>query len=456
MEIFERQVELPASADAVFEWHSRPGAMTRLTPPWEQVQVISPSQGITNGTRVEFQIRIGPFRKRWTAEHRGYVAGRQFQDIQLGGPFAHFEHTHRICPQSAQSCVLEDHIEYVLPLGWLGRLLGAGYVRRKLERTFRYRHDITFHDIAARKSLEGQQSMKVLVTGATGLVGSALVPLLTTGGHEVFRLTRSDPKLANDIQWNPASHDLPKARLEGMDAVVHLAGENIAARRWNARVKEQLRSSRVDATRFLCESLAQLQHPPKTLICASAIGYYGDRGSEILTESASPGAGFLADLCRDWEAACEPARQKGIRVVNLRIGVVLSPKGGGLAAMLTPFKMGAGGVIGSGRQYWSWVAIDDVIGIIDHCLSNPQISGPVNATAPNPATNYDFTKTLGKVLGRPTICPMPAFAAQLMLGEMANDLLLGSARVMPNRMCESTYQFRCPTLEGALRHLLGQ
>jgi uncharacterized protein (TIGR01777 family) len=298
--------------------------------------------------------------------------------------------------------------------------------------------------------------MKVLVTGATGLVGSALVPVLTANGHEVFRLTRSEAKQGNDIHWNPTSRDLPKARLEGLEAVVHLAGENIAASRWTKTVKERLRTSRVDTTKFLCDTLAQLQQPPKTLVCASAIGYYGQRGAEILTESTSPGTGFLADLCRDWEAACEPARKLGMRVVNLRIGVILSPKGGALAKMLTPFRMGVGGVIGSGRQYWSWISIDDVVEAIHTSLTNPGLSGPVNATAPTPVTNVDFTKTLGTVLGRPTIFPMPAFAARLALGEMADDLLLGSARVMPNRLSESNFHFQHPKLEGALRFLLGR
>lgn len=298
--------------------------------------------------------------------------------------------------------------------------------------------------------------MKVLVTGATGLVGTALGAALKADGHEVFRLTRSEPKEGNDITWNPNSHDLPKARLEGLDAVVHLAGENIAGKRWTKAVKEELRKSRVDNTKFLCDTLAQLQQPPKTLICASAIGYYGIRGNEILTESTTPGTGFLADLCRDWEAACEPARKMGMRVVNLRIGVVLSPKGGALAKMLTPFRMGVGGVIGSGRQYWSWVAIDDVVGAIQFCLTNSHMSGPVNATAPTPVTNTEFTKTLGSVLGRPTIFPMPAFAARLALGEMADDLLLGSARVMPFRLSESNFQFKYPKLDDALRSLLNR
>lgn len=296
--------------------------------------------------------------------------------------------------------------------------------------------------------------MKVLVTGATGLVGSELVPFLVKQGHVVFRLTSSKPREGNDIVWDPAHNQLPKGRIEGTDVVVHLAGKNIAGKRWNSKVKEELRRSRVEGTKLLCETMTQLDVLPKTLICASAIGFYGDRGSEMLNETSAPGTGFLADLCREWEAACEPARDKGIRVVNLRIGVVLSAKGGGLAKMLTPFKLGLGGVIGTGNQYWSWIGIDDVVGAIDHCITNEKMSGPINATAPCPVTNYDFTKALGTVLGRPTIVPTPGIVARIALGEMANDLLLSSARVMPNRLSESGYRFLFPTLEPALKHLL--
>ncbi len=296
--------------------------------------------------------------------------------------------------------------------------------------------------------------MKVLVTGATGLIGSELVPFLEKQGHEVYRLTRSKPHGARDIVWNPAKNDLPKARIEGTEVVVHLAGENIAGKRWSSKVKEELRRSRVDGTRLLCETISQLTPLPKTLICASAIGFYGNRGNELLNETSPPGTGFLPELCQEWEAACEPARAKGIRVVNLRIGVVLSAKGGALAKMLTPFKMGAGGVLGSGNQYWSWVAVDDVIGVIDHCITHEKMSGPVNTTAPCPVTNYEFTKALGAVLGRLTVIPTPAFAARLVFGEMADDLMLGSSRVMPNRLSEASYQFRYPAIEPALQHLI--
>ena len=294
--------------------------------------------------------------------------------------------------------------------------------------------------------------MKILVTGATGLVGSVLVPSLVSQGHEVLRLTHSKPREANDIYWDPARGELPKSRIDGCEVVVHLAGENIAGKRWTPAVKESLRRSRIEATQLLSKTLCQLQTVPKALICASATGYYGDRGNEILNETSVPGSGFLADLCQEWEQACEPAKAKGIRVVHLRTGIVLSKKGGALAKMLTPFKLGVGGVVGSGNQYWSWIAIDDVVGIINHCIQQDKVFGPVNTTSPSPVTNYEFTKTLGGVLKRPTLFPVPAFAANLLLGEMAEALLLASARVMPNRASESGYRFKYPSLEAALRH----
>jgi uncharacterized protein (TIGR01777 family) len=297
--------------------------------------------------------------------------------------------------------------------------------------------------------------MRIAITGSTGLVGSTLVPLLATGGHSVTRLVRREAK-AGEVTWNPKAETFDASPLNGGDAVVHLAGENIAASRWNARVKERLRNSRVAATRLLCEGLAKMATPPKVLVCASAIGYYGDRGDEKLDEDSKPGSSFLADLVRDWEAATKPAAEAGIRVVNLRFGVILSPKDGALSKMLLPFKLGGGGRVGSGKQYWSWISIDDAAGAVHHAIMNEGLSGPVNAVAPTPVTNLEFTKTLGRVLRRPTILPMPAFAARLALGEMADELLLASSRVDAKRLVQSGYDFRQPTLEAALRHLLGR
>lgn len=300
--------------------------------------------------------------------------------------------------------------------------------------------------------------MRILISGSTGLVGTALIPPLTTAGHEVVRLVRSNSRSSSKemVQWNPDAGYIDAAGLETVDAIVHLAGESIASGRWTPQKKARIRESRVRGTKLLCETLSHAANPPKTLICASAIGYYGDRGDEVLTESSSAGSGFLADVCRDWEGACDAARQKGLRVVNLRTGVVLSTAGGALAKMLTPFKMGVGGVVGSGKQFMSCIDLEDLTGAILHALATESITGPLNGVCPTPVTNREFTTTLGKLLGRPTVLPLPAFAARVMLGEMADELLLASQRVEPTKLQQSGFTFRYPTVEGALRHALGK
>jgi uncharacterized protein len=298
--------------------------------------------------------------------------------------------------------------------------------------------------------------MKILVSGSSGLIGSALVPLLAAGGHRVTRLVRSRMQSgASQISWDPAAGRLDRAAAEGFDAVVHLAGENIAAGRWTAKQKARIRDSRVKGTRLVSETMAGLTKAPQILVSASAVGYYGDRGEELLQEESPPGADFLAEVCQEWEAATQPAAQSGIRVVNLRTGVVLSASGGALAKMLPPFRLGLGGVIGSGQQYVSWIALDDVVGIINHSLTEGGLRGPVNVVAPQPVTNREFTRALGRVLSRPTFFSMPAWAARLAFGEMADALLLAGQRAEPARLVRAGYNFRFPELEGALRHVLG-
>ena len=292
--------------------------------------------------------------------------------------------------------------------------------------------------------------MKVLVTGSSGLIGSALVERLAGAGHEVTRLVRRAPRPGEaEARWDPEAGSIDAARLEGLAAAVHLAGATIA-RRWTRRHKARILDSRVRGTRLLSETLAGLDPPPHTLVSASAIGIYGDRGDEALAEQSPPGHGFLPEVCRAWEGATEPAARAGIRVAHLRMGLVLSRRGGALARMLLPFRLGLGGVVGSGRQFWSWVALDDALAAVEHLLADPSLEGPVNVASPNPVTNREFTTALGCVLRRPTFFPLPAFAARLAFGQMADELLLASTRVTPARLLAAGFAFHHPELQAAL------
>ena len=298
--------------------------------------------------------------------------------------------------------------------------------------------------------------MKVVIGGASGLVGSALRQRLADAGHVPISLVRREPAKENEIFWKPQTGKLEADELAGVDAIVHLSGEGIADGRWTSSKKRRIRDSRVDSTRVLADCLARLPEAdrPKRWVCASAIGYYGDRGNKALNEFSSPGTSFLSDVCIQWESACQRARDAQVSVANARFGVVLSPKGGALAKMLTPFKMGVGGKVGSGEQYMSWISLPDVVAALQFLVEHPEIEGPVNLTAPNPVTNAEFTEALGEALSRPTVMPMPAFAARLAFGEMADELLLSSAKVIPERLQQEKFQFQHVNLEEALADLL--
>jgi len=298
-------------------------------------------------------------------------------------------------------------------------------------------------------------SLRILISGASGFIGSALAASLGAAGHRVVRLVRRAPRPGQEeVRWHPAAGEIDLGGLSNLDAVVHLAGENIAGR-WTTAKKARIRESRVRGTRLLCEALAGLVLAPRTLVCASAIGWYGDRGEETLTEASATGRGFLAEVCREWEAAAEPALGRGIRVAHLRFGVVLSRAGGPLQLMLPPFRLGFGGALGSGRQWFSWVAIDDALGAIHHALSEESLRGPVNVVSPTPVSNLDFTRTLAAALRRPACLRVPAPMLRLLFADMADEALLASARVLPARLQADGYAFRRPDLSEALRHLLG-
>lgn len=448
-QIFEMQSVVKATPEEVYAWHGRPHAFDRIMPHWERTSSAVVSHDFKNGLEVAFQFYLGPAAVPWVARYQDVVPGREFTDVQIQGPFPYWKHTHLFLPEG-EGCRIIDRVEYALPGGVLGDWLGGPYARQRLERMFAHRH------VIMKREFDGKPqdiARNILVTGATGLIGSSLVPLLSVRGHHVTRLTRT-PQIANDVAWDPEKDRLEESLLEAQDVVVHLAGENIAGY-WTEEKKEKILQSRLQGTRLLVDRMLKTKNRPGTFIAASAIGYYGDRDEDLLTEEATPGKGFLAEVCRAWEETLKPLEHAGVRVVIPRIGVVLSPRGGALKAMKIPFLCGLGGRIGSGRQYLSWIAIDDVCGLIHHAVCDDRLVGPVNAVAPNPVSNREFTETLARVLRRPAFFPVPAAAAKLLLGELAQELLLASLRVSAHKALGAGYVFQYSDLEPALRYLLG-
>ncbi len=455
---------MPVSADELYAWHARPGAFQRLQPPWEPVE-ISNAVGGFDSDRYNLTMRasvLGPIKATWEAEAFGFEPGKQFQDRQVKGPFAYWHHTHRFIPHSPNTSFLEDHIEYRLPLGAVGRLFGSGLVRRRLAAMFAYRHQLTASDLRRHDQYRDKSRLTVAITGSRGLVGSELVPFLTAGGHSVVRLVTGKGQPAyNDgtrwVNWDPTG-PLNATTLGSVDAVVHLAGDNVADGRWNEAKKEKILESRTIPTRRIAEALGALPpgSRPRVFVCASAVGFYGDRGDEVLTEASPPGTGFFPDTCRAWENATAPARDTGIRTANVRIGVVLTPRGAALGKQLFAFKAGVGAVLGSGRQWMPWITIGDVIGALHHSLMNDTVKGPVNVCAPNPVTNRTFTKTLGRVLRRPAFFWLPRFALRTLFGEIADAALLASMRAEPDKLLNTEFAFDHGELEPALRFVLGR
>lgn len=460
----------PVPAEELFAWHLRPGALRRLSPPWESMQIVDPGSGVQVGSRVELRVRVGPFARSWVSEHVAVEPGRLFRDDQLSGPFALWQHTHEVTPQGAGSAQLEDRIDYAVPLGRLGELVAGQFVRGKLDAVFAYRHRTLRADLqrhAAARASSGRRQLRVAVSGSSGLVGSALTAFLETGGHHVTRLVRRPvcaadcersrgPGLPGELEWDPEQGLREPERLAGYDAVVHLAGANIAGKRWSPAWKRAIRDSRVGPTTRLAQQLGSLSERPGVLVCASAIGLYGNRGDERLDESSAPGSGFLAELAQAWEQATEPASIAGMRVVNARFGLILSPAGGALARLLPPFRLGLGGPVGNGRQFMSWIAIDDAVDALYAAITGDNLAGALNVVAPEPVTNRDFARALGRALRRPARVPLPASAARLALGGMADELLLASQKVIPSRLVGAGFAYRTERLEDALAQLLGK
>jgi uncharacterized protein (TIGR01777 family) len=454
-ELFEKQSRIGAPADLLYEWHAREGAIRRLSPPWAPLQIISKTPGVEKGTRVKLKIKTGPIFSPWDAEHIESEPGRMFTDSQIKGPFKTWRHTHRFTPEG-DGCILNDSIEFAMPFPLNHSRFVTSFIRKDLDRIFRYRHTVTKRDLASILSGKINRPLKVAITGASGLIGSNLSPLLTTGGHQVSTLVRRQPVPGKDeIFWNPDKGILSEKDMEGFDVVIHLAGENIGEVKWTESIKERLTASRVKGTRLLAETLSKLSKPPSVFLCASAIGYYGDTGSNDTDESAGPGTQYISRMCDEWETACEASVKAGIRTVNMRIGVVLSPEGGALSKVLTFFKTGLGSTMGAGGQFMSWISIEDTLYSMIHLIANEGIEGPVNLSAPNPVTNKEYTKILAGLLNRPAILRIPEKLIRSRFGQMGEEILLSGSRIRPARLLETGYSFIHPDITSALKEVLG-
>ena len=453
---FKSQHTLPFPVADVFAWHERPGALARLTPPWQPAQVLSRQGTIHDGDVTVLQINAGPLHIEWEARHFDFEAGSGFKDEQIRGPFAKWTHAHRFVA-CAGGTVAQDEVTYRIPGGRLAEAFGRSSVENKLHRLFAYRYAALQADLARHAAYQGPP-LRVVVAGSSGLVGRALCAFLSTGGHHVVRLVRASSvsrpdAVGESVVWDPYAGALDLAALGRVDSIVNLAGENVAGARWTPERKRKLASSRVEVTQFLADVACRLDPKPKVLINASAMGFYGDRGDDLVDESSPRGNGFLADLCEAWEGATGRAADAGIRVVLPRISLVLTPEEGILAKMLPPFRAGVGGRLGSGQQWMSWMALDDLVGLFHRALFDAQYQGPVNACTPNTVRNEAFTTALGKALELPTFLPVPAFALKLALGEMG-EVATSSTRMAAAALLRLSFPYQLSTLDAAFAHLL--
>jgi len=451
--IFRREQPVRHNTATAFEWHRRQGAIERLLPPWQKVRVVESTGGIDEpGSEVTLEMAAGPLRKRVRARHIDFQEGASFSDEMVEGPFARWVHVHAV-ESEGETARLVDTIDLALPLGPVGRL-GEPVARRELERMFGFRQTRVGDDLDRHARFAEQPRLRVGITGKSGLIGTQLAAYLRTGGHEVIPFVRRRAA-ENEIAWDPAAGVLDPSDLKGLDAVVHLAGESVS-RRWTVARKRAILGSRVDGLRLLRRAMAASADGPRVLLSASAIGWYGpDRADEELDESSAAGGGFLADVCRRAEAELQAASADGIRSVPMRLGIVLHPRGGALQRLLPAARLGLGGPIGSGRNWWSWIDLEDVLGAIEHLLHS-NLDGPVNIVSPTPVRQREFARTLGRILRRPAFLPLPAPAVEVAFGEMGREVLLASQRVRPTKLEQDGFTYLHPDLEESLRTMLGR
>jgi hypothetical protein len=449
---FIRKTDMTVPVAEAFAWHERPGALERLTPPWVVMRNIRKSGGIKIGATVEMDLCAPVGSMKMVAEHTAYVKNTLFQDRMVKGPFSQWIHTHLFHSRGDNQSCLEDKVQYRLPLHLPPRW--AGMVDKELNRMFAYRHTVMNNDLEAHKN--GSAPLTIVISGAGGPVGKALIPFFTTGGHRVIRLVRRPPRGTDEIFWDPYKGILDLSPAGPIDVVINLNGYHIASGRWSPRRKQQIVKSRNLSTALIAKTLLALPEKPELFISASATGYYGDLGETVVNDACGPGDLFISRVCADWEQAAEMVEGSGIRTVYARIGVVLSPNGGILEKLMPPFLMGLGARIASGEQYLSWISMDDLIYAINHVIHNRRIQGPVNFVAPHPVTNAQFTQTMVEVLSRPAVFTVPAWAVKLVWGKMGQEVLLASTRVQPEKLMVYGYKFKHDRLDKALRHVMGK
>lgn len=442
---------LPYQARDVFAWHARPGAFVRLNDPWRPVTIVEASNSIAQGAKVSIRVPVlGPFGIRWHLQHTSCIPDQEFIDQQLRGPFRSWRHAHRFVADGTSS-VMRDDIEYLLPRGCA---IAEPLVRRELTRLFSFRHALLRSDLDLHARWSDKPRKKIVLAGASGFVGTALEAFLTTAGHEVVRLVRREPRALHERMWDPARGILDPGTFEGAHVLINLAGENIAAGRWTPARKRAIESSRVDTARLLASVVSKLEKPLEVVVGASGVGCYGDTGENLVDEAAPQAHGFLSRVCQQWEDAymVPLGKSADTRLVLLRLGTVLNARGGALQKMLPAFVACLGGPLGTGRQWMSWIAMQDLLGIVEHAIYTSGLQGVVNCVAPQAVRNIDFTKTLAGVLSRPAVLKAPARILSLVFGdEMAHTLLLANSRVAPSKLEATCYRFVLPDLEQALR-----
>lgn len=453
--VYIKQTKINAPVETLFSWHESNGAISRLTPPWAPLELISrQGEGIQKGVKVTFRIRLFKIPMIWEAEHIEYQENKVFKDRQTKGPFSKWEHTHHFIEDGSTHSVMEDKVYFKLPFGLLSRPF-YGFAKKEFERMFSYRHRVLKYDLEHHMGTDKKK--RILISGASGTIGSILVPFLRTCGHEVIRLVRKNKDLLNDeVFWDPYNDILDLEKVGPLDAVINLNGVDISRGRWTKKQKKQIVDSRIIPTRLLVKKMINLDPKPGVFISSSAIGYYGDGENKTLSESSDMGNCFISKVCKQWEDASVDAQEAGIRTIQLRIGVVLTPAGGALARMETPFKVGCGVRLSHGEQYMSWISMEDTLSGILHILNHQNINGPVNLVAPNPVTNKEFSTLLARVYSKKVFFVMPRFVATALWGQMGQETLLTSARVRADKLLDNGFSFQHETLFPALKEMLGR